>query len=175
MSLQRISVAVPLADRETKPAEFIPVFHDWIRRGAVEGLLIDVANYSHVHNGPGVLLIGHEGDYSIDTADGHPALRYSMKRDQQGEPRELVARAFRRLQGAAAESEKDSGRGVNANEITVRIYDRLAAPNSSAAFEELRPVIEGGIQDVLGADTALSSSTTSDDPRAPLSVRVRVG
>ena len=63
MSLQRVSVAVPFVG-DVDPEAFVPVFHDWIRRGAVEGLLIDVARYGHVHHGPGIMLVGHEGDYA---------------------------------------------------------------------------------------------------------------
>ena len=51
--------------------DFIPVFHRWIQKQTVSGhLLIDVHDYSHIHQGPGILLVGHEGNFSIDLADG---------------------------------------------------------------------------------------------------------
>ena len=82
MISQRISVKffVSEPDAVHLPA-FIPVFHRWIQDHAVEGLLIDVADYKHVPEGPGILLIGHEGDYSIDMAKGRPGLLYSRKRE----------------------------------------------------------------------------------------------
>jgi len=38
----------------------IPIFHQWIQDQIFDELLLDVANYSHVPEGPGVVLIGHE-------------------------------------------------------------------------------------------------------------------
>ena len=32
--------------------KFIPVFHRWIRDHLLDELMIDVADYSHVHHGP---------------------------------------------------------------------------------------------------------------------------
>ena len=60
---------------------FIPLFHRWIQKKTVEGLLIDVADYQHVPEGPGILLMGHEGNYAMDMANGRPGLLYSRKRE----------------------------------------------------------------------------------------------
>ena len=45
--------------------KLIPVYHRWIQHSALQGLLIDVADYSHVPAGPGVMLIAHEGNYAL--------------------------------------------------------------------------------------------------------------
>ena len=42
------------------------VFHAWIQKGAVEGLLLDVADYQHIQDGPGMILIGDQVDYAFD-------------------------------------------------------------------------------------------------------------
>ena len=47
-------------------ADFIPVFHDWIQDQSLDELLIDVVDYRHVHDGPGVMLIAHDAHYAID-------------------------------------------------------------------------------------------------------------
>jgi hypothetical protein len=53
--------------------DLVPVFHGWIRdRRIPHELLIDVADYSHVHQGPGVILVGHRAMYGIDRTDGRP-------------------------------------------------------------------------------------------------------
>jgi hypothetical protein len=173
MTLQRVSVAVPLADASTTPDAFIPVFHDWIRRNAVDGLLIDVARYGHVHNGPGVMLVGHEGDYAIDFLDGRPSLRYTLKRDAPGTPSELVARSLRRLAGAIDEARVAPGIAVVEHEVDVRVYDRLRAPNTSETTAALTGEVEGGVRDVWGVP-AVHSTTLSDDPREPFGLRVTV-
>ena len=62
-------------------AEFIPVFHGWIQAQTLAELLIDVADYRHVHHGPGVVLIAHDAHYAMDEAEGRPGLLYSRRRE----------------------------------------------------------------------------------------------
>jgi len=59
--------------------EAIAVFHRWIQDRVCPEMLIDVADYRHVPNGPGVMLIGHEANYSLDSAKGRLGLLYSRK------------------------------------------------------------------------------------------------
>jgi hypothetical protein len=47
---------------------YIPVFHRWIRDNVLNELLIDVVDYSHVPNGPEVVLLGHASDYMLEQA-----------------------------------------------------------------------------------------------------------
>src|SRR5262245_13844954 len=61
-------------------SEFIPVFQGWIQRQVIEDhLLVDIHNYSHIYRGPGILLVAHEGNFSIDTAEGRMGLLYYRK------------------------------------------------------------------------------------------------
>jgi len=57
---------------------FVPLFHRWIQNQSGDDLLIDVADYKHVPNGPGVLLMGHQADYALDMSQGRPGLIYSI-------------------------------------------------------------------------------------------------
>ena len=80
MELHRIGIKVPIQDGLTLPAlEFIQVFHQWIPGHALPGVLIDVADYSHVHHGPGILLVAHAGNYSVDEIGGWRGLSYYSK------------------------------------------------------------------------------------------------
>lgn len=45
-------------------------FHQWIASHALGEIVIDVADYSHVPGGPGVVLIGYDYNYSV-TQRGH--------------------------------------------------------------------------------------------------------
>ncbi len=171
MSLQRVWASVPLADATTVPDSFIPVFHDWIQREAVEGLLIDVARYGHVHHGPGVMLVGHEGDYSVDMAGGRPRLRYTLKREAEGSPAELVALAVRRLAGACAEARAVPGASVAQDELVVTVADRLHAPNTDETWKWLRDAIATGVGEALGtSDVTVTPRQT--DAREPASATV---
>ncbi len=73
-----------LPGTEPDPQSCIPIFHRWIRERALDGLLIDVADYAHLDDGPRVLLVGHEGNLSLDyapgTENGQVGLMYSGKR-----------------------------------------------------------------------------------------------
>src|SRR6478736_4211375 len=67
------------------PEEFVPVFHSWIQQHAVpEHLLIDVADYSHVPDGPKTVLVSHEAIFAIDYADDKPGLQYFRKQPISG-------------------------------------------------------------------------------------------
>src|SRR5260370_30328619 len=59
---------------------FIPIFHEWIQKQVIDNhLLIDAHNYSHIHQGTGILLVAHEGNFSIDMADDRMGLLYYRK------------------------------------------------------------------------------------------------
>jgi hypothetical protein len=122
---------------------FIPVFHDWIKHHKLPELLIDVANYAHVPNGPGVVLIGHENDYYIDDTDGRSGLLSSRKREAPAEGERLTD-AFRRTLHAALLLQKslDGKLALRSDELLFRINDRLLAPSSEATFAALRPELD---------------------------------
>ncbi|MGD8429696.1 MAG: hypothetical protein PVH31_04745, partial [Ectothiorhodospiraceae bacterium] len=86
MNFDRIGIKV-FADNadDVNLVDLIPVFHRWIQTRAVDDVLVDVADYSHVHNGPGILLIAHEGNYSFDESDGRRGIVYYSKRPLEGE------------------------------------------------------------------------------------------
>src|SRR5260370_24044056 len=88
INLQHINVKLVLKDsdsldhgRDLDPV--IPVFHSWIQQQAFDELLLDVADYRHVEGGPGILLIGHEADYSLDNTDNRLGVRYNRKRSEE--------------------------------------------------------------------------------------------
>ena len=80
-------------------ALFTGVFQRWIQDNALGELLIDVADYRHVFQGPGTVLIGHESDYTIDSRDGRLGLLYTRKRqtteDVATQLRTSLQRAFK--------------------------------------------------------------------------------
>ena len=78
----RISVKFYFEDLSVDVEEFIPVFHRWIRENVVPNeLLLDVADYKHIVDGPAILLVGHEADYVVDLTGGKPGFQYVRKRD----------------------------------------------------------------------------------------------
>ena len=60
--------------------DFVPVFHNWIQNKVIDDhLLIDVTDYSHIPDGPGVMLIAHEGNFSLDQENSQPGIMYMRK------------------------------------------------------------------------------------------------
>ena len=72
MQAHKIAVKFYVQDATgLEDAEFVPVLHAWIQDHAVKDhTLIDVADYAHVHNGPGTLLVAHEANFYLDRTDG---------------------------------------------------------------------------------------------------------
>jgi hypothetical protein len=134
-----------------EPEAFIPVFHRWIKEHVLAELMIDVANYAHVSKGPGVVLIGHTGDYFVDEAEGRFGLLYSRKRGPAGVS--LGARLgdlFRRTVHAAVLLGKEPAFAgklrFSPRELLFRINDRLAAPATDATFAAVRPELESVVR-----------------------------
>ena len=76
-TVQRIALKLFLDEQSVlSPRDVIPVFHRWIQTRAVDGLLIDVADYTHLPTGPLVLLVGHEGRYVLDRSEDRLGLQY---------------------------------------------------------------------------------------------------
>lgn len=134
---------------------FIPVFHHWIQRQCLEELLIDVADYRHVHNGPGVILIAHDAHYAMDAADGRLGLLYSRRRETHPsrhpieDTRERLASVFLCALSAChrleAEAAFQGQLRFRTDRVRLRVNDRLLAPNTHETFQavyaELAPFL----------------------------------
>jgi len=163
-------------------AEFVPVFHRWIRDGAVEGLLIDVADYQHVHHGPGVMLIAHEGNYGIDVGGGRMGLMYVQKRPLEGGLSQRLASVCRTTLRACAELEQApelNGRiEFSGAEMLALANDRFVAPNTEATMAAFEPVLTKLLGDLYGAPCSVAREADRRERfavsvRAPVPVTVR--
>lgn len=127
--------------------DVIPVFHDWIQHQRLDELLIDVVDYRHVHNGPGVMLIAHDAHYALDMADGRMGLLYSRRRETHP-ARNAIQSVTERLHSVLecalaacrlleAEPSLQGRLKFRGNELLLRVNDRLVSP-APAAFDDLR-------------------------------------
>lgn len=140
MQLQHVNIklrvpSVPLADLEP----LIPVFHGWIEDQNGGELLIDVADYTHVPAGPGIVLIGHEGNYSVDNMGNRLGVRYNRKAAIEGSNQQCLTQATRAALKACQRLETEprlGGKiGFNGQDVEIFINDRLLAPNNAATRE----------------------------------------
>ena len=143
--LQLKIYATPESAKAVEPEAFIPVFHRWLKDHALPELVIDVANYGHVPEGPGVVLIGHGADYFMDVGEGRLGLLHNRKRSGPAAGERLSDLARRTLHAAALlEKEAELGGKLQfaTNELLFRINDRLTAPANDATFAAVKPELE---------------------------------
>jgi hypothetical protein len=174
MELHRLGIKFFAADPTSIHLEdFIPVFHGWIQRQALKGhLLIDVHDYSHMQNGPGILLVAHEGNLSIDMSDGRPGLYYYRKTPTPLSAVGHMATVFNTGLDACRLLEKDAKLQFKMDELLVIANDRLEAPNTEETFAEFLPVLKDALQEVFGG-ASFKLARASVDSKDRLAVLVR--
>lgn len=143
-----------VSDRPSFLRSLVPIFHTWIQKQTLEGhLLIDVHDYSHIHNGPGILLVAHEGNFSMDTADGRLGLFYYRKQTLAGSPEDRFAAILKSTLQACRLLEDEphlEGRiRFRTDELLIIANDRLHAPNDENTFARFQPVISSVLKRVL--------------------------
>jgi hypothetical protein len=148
MEVHRLGVKFFAVDpASVRLGEFIPIFHGWIQKQNLTGhLLIDVHDYSHLNQGPGILLVAHEGNFSIDMANSRPGLMYYRKTPTVLSPVEHLVSIFRSALQACKLLEKDASMHFKADELIVIANDRLNAPNDDHTLAELKPALTAALR-----------------------------
>jgi hypothetical protein len=146
MDLYKIGVKIFVTNPQVvKLRDLIPVFQGWIQQQKIEGhQLIDVHDYSHVHNGPGIMLVAHEGNFSLDQEGGRLGLCYYRKRPLQDGFEANLKTVLKIAQQACKLLESEpalNGIKFKTDEVLVVANDRLLAPNDAATRAKLEPVI----------------------------------
>lgn len=176
MDLQHVNVKLIVdhsAPVDLEPV--IPIFHSWIQDRVCEELLLDVADYRHVPAGPGVVLIGHEANYSLDNADGRLGVRYNRKAPLDGTAQDRLAQATRAAILACQRLENDprlDGKiRFGGRQWEFFANDRLLAPNGEASRQALDPEFHTLFRRLF-SKKAYSLRYNLDDPRRLFSVLV---
>jgi hypothetical protein len=151
-----------------------PIFHRWIQEQVLDGLLIDVADYAHVPGGPGILLIAHEGFYSVDNRENRLGFLYNRRAALDGSVSEKVEQAWSAAAGAARKLEAEPVLGgalhFRKDDCEVTVNDRMLAPNTQETFDRLAPAIAEFFAEKFGNPVTLD---WNPDPRQLFRVQVR--
>lgn len=174
---QRVGVKVFVEDQEAfDRARVIEVFHRWIQEDRLSGTLVDVHDYTHVPEGPGVLLVAHEWHLRTDEAGGRIGFEYELKREGSGTLAERVREAIVSVLEAALALEQDTAEDnpvrFATREMVFRFTDRLAVPATDAAFEEVTPELEKVLAGLYG-DAPVEFERVGH-ARGPLTLHMRV-
>jgi hypothetical protein len=179
MDAQKLQLKIFLTSESAQALELeslIPVFHRWIKEHTLPELLVDVTNYLHVPEGPGVVLIGHGSDYFLDagvdrTGVAKPRVGLLHNRKRAGvEPADRLSDLVRRTLHAALLLEREPAlegkvRFV-ANELLFRVNDRLVAPNTDATFAAMKPELQAFASSLYPAPLELERTGGPKDPFA---------
>ena len=170
MLSQRFSIKL-YATTKPDANKVLEVFHQWIKVALLSEQLVDVVDYGHVHEGPSVLLVGHESDYALDHGEGRAGLFYQRKRAP------LVADALSdglgRLLAAADALSKEpllAPLAFDRTEFRLTVLDRLNSPNTQGSFDAQKDGIAKAFERHVGAVTV---SREDADSTEPFTVRIR--
>jgi hypothetical protein len=174
MELQKINVKVFTAESSKIPlTDFIDVFHGWIQ--ATDGVYLDVADYSHMQAGPGIVLVADDANVSIDETDNRRGLLYSQKRKLGGSNLEKLSAVLRSaLENCQRLEQEPTLCGklrFAGNRVEILVNDRLVAPNTEVTFEEIRPEIDF-LARRLYSTTNFTLLRNQQDPRNRFNVTI---
>ena len=172
---RRLGVKFSLKQQPTlKPEDILPIFQRWIQEHSIEGMLIDVIDYKHVPEGPGIVLIADEFDLAYDLSDGVIGLYYVRKRelpDTLGDTLRLViSRALAAARALEAEAPGDIVFDYRSAKIS--FLDRIHYRNEPESFEAIRSIMTETLSGIFGANVEVTRQY--DDPRAVFALRCAV-
>lgn len=172
MDIQHVNVKLFVARPERiDMASYLTVFMEWIQAQPFEELLIDVADYRHVPDGPGVVLVGHEGSYSMDWTGGRLGLLYNRKGALEGDAHTRIRQAVQAVLAAAERLERHPSQAdalqFDLTSIQFILNDRLTAPNTEETYEAFTEILHPVLADLYDI---VELERVSSDPRARLSV-----
>jgi hypothetical protein len=149
MNSHKLSIKI-FTTQDISHEVIVPVFHRWIQQKSFPNhLLVDVADYAHVPEGPGTLLVSHEANIHLDHEGGKTGVLY-VRKQPAGENFEQNFRAtLRGVLTAAAMLQDDAAvkAKFDTKRLQFRIHDRLNGPNSPKTFE----AVKGDLERVFGA------------------------
>ena len=174
MDLQRINLKVYLEEWQVSPEDVFKIFNTWISK-ITDEVLVDVADYSHVHAGPITLLVGHEANYCIDNTDGELGLLYARKQPLAGSLSDRLRSIFANALNACRRLELEpdlAGRvKFSGNEFLLVANDRLSAPAAGDLDKILAADIDRLMQDLFKGADFMATINTETRP----TLRIKTG
>lgn len=174
--LQRIDVKI-LADApsELNLDPFLAIFGRWRHDADHPADWVDLADFAHMLRGPGVMIVGKQGNFSVNLHDPGLGLLYVGKKDYEGPNDGRILEAFRRhltlATALVAEPEYPTAWKIQTGSWELSINDRLNFPNTAETDEILRPSIESAMDVLFGAGRYALTRDTDPQRRYGCSVR----
>ena len=157
--------------------DYIPEFHHWIQTDIVnDHLLIDVVDYSHIPDGPGIMLIAHEGQFSFDLESELPGFMYQRRTKIEGDFNQRLASVFSTTAKAVRQMERNSlGNTIQfkTNQFRFIANDRLAAENSDEKQKIFKEYVHTFIQRKFQGSKLEIKNISSKNERLAFNVKAQ--
>lgn len=175
MDISRISFKVFMEQGEDVSTEtWFKVFNTWIP-APENDVLIDVADYAHVKNGPQTILVGHKAHYALDTTSGRFGFLYARKRELNGSLsgnlEEVIGSGLRAARRLDADDLLKGKIKFNGENLEITLNDRLGAANDEATFNAVKAELDPILGRLYGGDGF--EITREPDEKRPLTVEVK--
>lgn len=175
MDVERFYLKFFAREQAVDEAAFIPIFHDWIRLKSLPGTLIDVADYRHVPDGPGIMLISYDINYAMEHGGGQFGLSAQRKLGREGTHCERIVELAKRMAlfGSllASDSRLAGSLELEGGKFLYAANDRLRLPNTAEAFAALQPDLAAAASALYG-DQPVTVTWLENDPRERLTAIV---
>ncbi len=151
----------------------LPIFHRWRQDGEHASDWVDLADYAHMHEGPGVLIAGKRTSFSVNLNPPGPGLLTSVRSGLTGSLEDRFREAFRRARqlNAALLAEPDCPEAFQVWEGAWEVFvnDRLRFPNTAASHQRAAPALAAALG--LAPETLVRHAS----PSGRLGYSVRTG
>jgi hypothetical protein len=135
------------------PHQWFKAFAPWIPDSPE--VFVDVADYSHVEDGPVVFLSGHAVCYSLDATGRRHGLLYERRQPAEGANAEKLLESLTALLKHASLLETDPEFPVKpkflVHDLKFIINNRAIAPNNDETLAAVKPELEALLNKVYGA------------------------
>ena len=134
---------------------FLAIFARWRQDESHPAAWVDLADYAHVAKGPGVALVGQQGNLSIDLAEPGPGILWNNKKELDGSIEDRILETFRRGMTLArrlmAEPDYPEAFKPRVGFWELSFNNRLQLPNDPNTDRLLRPAVDAALGSLLGA------------------------
>lgn len=166
--LQRIDLKVMARAPEPPPLDpILTVFDRWRREEDAPSDWVDLADYAHMPQGPGVMMAGKREHFVVDTNEPGLGVMVQTRKDLDGAVEERFLEAFRRHLTLAVrlvgEPEWPQAIQVESGKWLVAVNDRLHFPNDDETDADLKTGLVAALDRLFGEGAYTLSR--DDNPR----------
>lgn len=153
------------------PETWFKTFNNWISAHNGSDVLLDVADYSHVPNGPVTLLIGHEYDISIDDTDAKRGLLYNRKQPNGDDFAQHLSAAVRGACEICQRLETEEAVTFRGNGLRLILNDRLNAPNTENTHDAINDDLQALLRQLYNGAEVIAERRKNAKQRFTLDIR----